>query len=89
MANRRWGINDTETDTVANLLTAIDAVPYIGDLTGTPAGLDIASDEFEFNDRDDALFPDVAILLADGKTNTPLNPAVRIAAANRLKSLTE
>ena len=67
-----FDLDDSEGDTVASLQATILGVDLIGNLTATPAALLEAVNQFVNFDRDDALYPDVAVTFTDGFTNVPI-----------------
>lgn len=75
MARLRWGILDSQTDTVEDLITAINGVPFDGSATNTGAALNLAADQLTNSDRDDNNFPDVCVVFTDGLVNQPTDTA--------------
>ena len=86
-----FDLNAPVGDSVASLQTAIMAVDLIGNLTATPAGMLEAANQFRNFDRNDTLYPDVALVLTDGFSNVPILDIelALIAAADELKAETE
>ena len=71
-----FGINDTASDSVANLEAAIDGAMGPRNLTGTPLALKEAVNQLtDPNDRSDTMWKDVAIVITDGRSNVPLGGA--------------
>ena len=86
-----FDLSDPVGDSVATLQMTIMDVQLIGNLTATPAALLAAADQFVNNDRNDTLYPDVAVVFTDGFANVPINNTQEAIedAAERLKNVTE
>ena len=85
-----FDLDDSEGDTVASLQATILGVDLIGNLTATPAALLEAVNQFVNFDRDDALYPDVAVTFTDGFANVPIADPVGalMDAATQLQDVT-
>ena len=64
-------INSVASDSVADLIAAINGASGPRKLTGTPLALQEAANQLTQHDRDDAFFPDVAMVMTDGRSNFP------------------
>ena len=81
---------DPVGDSVATLQADIVNVEHLSNLTGTPAALLEAANQFENNDRDDSLYPDVVVTFTDGFATLPIiDPeGALMVAAQQLQNAT-